>query len=55
MDVPVVKQRQVPMVQKVQKTMNIPQVQYNDKVGYAIAESPLPVVMDGIVQCSVAT
>eukprot|EP00971_Amphidinium_carterae_P303219 6024985-Amphidinium_carterae.1 len=30
-DVPVTRQRQVPIVQKVQKTVNVPQVQYNDK------------------------
>merc|ERR1719273_2819188 len=31
-DIPVVVQRQVPMVQKAQKTVEVPQVQYIDKV-----------------------
>ena len=31
-DIPVVVQRQVPMVQKVQKTLEVPQLQFIDKV-----------------------
>merc|ERR1719498_1575908 len=31
-DIPVQKQRQVPMIQKVQKTVEVPQIQYIDKI-----------------------
>ena len=40
-DVPVVKQRQVPMVQKVQKTMNIPQVHSTSSVKRVEAKSAM--------------
>merc|ERR1712064_178886 len=45
-DIPVVAQRQIPMVQTVQKTVEIPQLQYIDKV----VDVPVVQIVEKIVE-----